>query len=184
MLPPGHVAGGYLVGYAFVRFIEPSLAIEEGRLLIFLAMTAAFAPDLDMFFSFFKVGGMRLATQSANHRLLFTHTPFFWIIVGTVTFFVLGATAMAARIAFVITVGACSHLLLDSIQYGIRWIYPFSKRLYSIRDQGVEFDLPAEGFIAHWIHFLRVYAERFTLTFILEIVLILCALITAFLFPL
>ncbi|MBI4272468.1 metal-dependent hydrolase [Candidatus Uhrbacteria bacterium] len=179
MLPPGHVAGGYLIGYAFVRFFEPSLTSEEEWLLIFLAMAGACAPDLDMFFSFFKVGGMRLATQSANHRLLFTHTPFFWLTFGAGIFFLFGFSESAFRSACVFTLGAFSHLMLDSIQYGIRWLYPFSKQLFSIRDQGVEFDLPRERFFMHWMHFLFAYSRRFALTCLLEIILIIAALIIA-----
>ncbi len=184
MLPPGHVAGGYLVGYAFVRFIEPSLPASQAQFLIFLAMASAFAPDLDMFYSFIKVGNMRLATHRANHRLLFTHTPFFWIICGFGIFLLQGANRQSASIALVITLGALSHLLLDSIQYGIRWLYPISKRLYSVRDQGVEFDLGDEGFVMHWMHMILAYIRRFTLTFAFEMILIVTAIIVALRFPL
>lgn len=176
MLPPGHIAGGYLVGFALARIFEPSLTIDERHGIIFLAMATAFAPDLDMFFSFFKLGSMRLAKGASNHRLLVTHTPFFWLIFGIGVFFALGATAKSGYVALAITLGALSHLVLDSIQYGIQWLYPFSKQLYSIRDRGVELDIEYRGFFTHWAQMTRAYARRFTLTFSLEIILIITAI--------
>lgn len=177
MLPPGHVAGGYLVAVTLTGLISPVLSEQETGLLIAIGMFFGFAPDLDMFISFLRKGEARLGQGEHNHRYLITHTPIFWLFVGTLTALLI-PQPLGWHVGAMMFFGALSHLALDSIQFGIMWVFPFTRRLFALRDSGVEFHLSQDkGFLAHWGEMVAMYARRFTLTFVCEILVIAAALI-------
>ena len=60
MLPTGHVAAGYLTGYALLKFSNSGFTLAQHQQLIFWGMFFGFAPDLDMFFLFFFQAGHQL----------------------------------------------------------------------------------------------------------------------------
>lgn len=179
MLPPGHIAGGYIVALGYVAILQPDIPAKEIDTLLTTAAFFAFAPDLDMFITFFRQRSARLGQKENNHRYLVTHTPFFWLLVSA-SFAVFTPKPFGWHIASVVFLGALSHLILDSIQFGIMWLYPVSRRVYALRDRAVEFHLPPKGFVAHWTDLVIAYARRFTLTFVLEIILIITAVIAFF----
>ena len=68
MLPPGHIAAGYLATKLFLGVVKPELNTTQTDQLLMWGMFFAFAPDLDMFYAFWKVKGLKHTGKTFNHR--------------------------------------------------------------------------------------------------------------------
>lgn len=69
-----------------------------------------------------------------NHREFITHVPLFWFIISLIIFslgFLLDSKFIEV-IALLLLAGTFSHFVFDSIEYGIRWVEPFSKKRLSL----------------------------------------------------
>ena len=84
MLPTGHVAGGYLTGIVLLKILKPEFNPNEINGLIVWAVFFGFAPDLDVFWFFFKNKTMLVAssTNETSHRKFIGHAPLLWLVVG------------------------------------------------------------------------------------------------------
>ena len=184
MLPPGHIAGGYLAGRALLAVFGDPLSWDERLVLVAVCAFFAFAPDLYMLYSF--LGRRKFIASSGSkgsHRQYVTHTPIPWLIAGGLL--ILASPQLYWKMigaAFII--GSWSHFFLDSIQYGIKWLWPISNKLYAFRDRGTEYGLSEKPFLAFWIQFICEYRRAFRLTFVLEIGIIALALLVSGLIPL
>ena len=96
------------------------------------------APDIDILFYFFKKKTLGPGDLSA-HRKYPTHAPVVWFILGVAIFCVSPLLAgVAGSVAFWkiagLLVWLCpwSHLLCDSIDYGVMWLWPFSERQFAL----------------------------------------------------
>jgi hypothetical protein len=49
MLPPGHIAAGYLTALAAIKIFKPDFDQQQINQLLVLGMFWGFAPDLDVF---------------------------------------------------------------------------------------------------------------------------------------
>ncbi|MBI2645072.1 metal-dependent hydrolase [Candidatus Uhrbacteria bacterium] len=175
MLPPGHIAGGYLVVYSLVKIFQPQFSPTEINQLLWYGMFFAFVPDLDMFVSFFRQRSC-IIQKEHNHRKFYSHTPIVWLIVGCMVM-IFAQSLFVVYIGLLIWLASWSHFVFDSLNYGIMWLFPFSRRLFSIRDAGVELEIKERGFFSFWMAFMRNYATRFRLTFFSEIGVVCMALI-------
>jgi len=175
MLPPGHVAAGYLVAESLLRFANPSLGLEELNRLVLWGMFFSFAPDLDSFYSFAKEKAFTVRNPEVNdHRKFWSHAPFVWLCAGLAVYF-LGTNEYIRLLGLLIWACSWSHFLLDSVEYGIMWLWPFSKKTFAIRKmQPLRITEP--GFVGYWLKFLKLYSKF--ITFYLEILV----LASAFLF--
>lgn len=139
MVLPGHLAGGYLATTALISLTGWSFSINELNTLYIIGALAGEIPDIDLFAFYFE---NKFKTQSKEengdkshtHRKYFTHTPLFWIIA-SLSISILGmlfSSIFTFAIGLVILVGTMSHFILDSIDYGITWLKPFSQKRFSI----------------------------------------------------
>lgn len=167
MLPPGHIAGGYLVVYSLVKIFQPQFSQAEINQLFLYGMFFAFAPDLDMFFSFFRQRSFTIQRKH-NHRKFYSHTPIAWFFIGCMVM-LFSKNIFTVYVGLLVWLSSWSHFLFDSLQYGIMWLFPFSKRLFSIKDTGVELEISEKRFFSYWIAFVRNYTTRFRLTFWCEV---------------
>ncbi len=178
MLPTGHIAAGYLTGYALLKFAHPNLTPIESQHLVIWATFFGFAPDIDVFFVFFKTSSLLVAgDEKVNHRKYFTHTPILWLIPGLLIYF-LGANVYIKFIGLALWLGSWSHFLLDSIEHGVMWFWPLSHKAYALKNRDVRLVIPEKNFIKHSWQFLKIYSKR--LSFYLEVLIILTALIIYF----
>jgi hypothetical protein len=79
------------------------------------------------------VDGLR-GNDKRNHREHITHLPLFWLCV-SVVICLIGLVFNSAFIyfaSFVILAGILSHFIFDSIEHGICWLWPFSKKRYCL----------------------------------------------------
>ncbi|HYV33607.1 MAG TPA: metal-dependent hydrolase [Candidatus Limnocylindria bacterium] len=180
MLPPGHIAAGYLVAEVLLKFTHPQLTSAELNQLVCWGMFFGFAPDLDVFWFMIKNRTLRVVSKDASgksHRNSFTHVPLFWLVLGLAVYF-LGATIYWKYFGLLIWLGGWSHMILDSIAFGIPWLSPFSNKFYALTETQEAVDLPEKNIFKYGIHFLKFYSTK--ATFYLEIVVILSAAIVFF----
>ncbi len=174
MLPPGHIAAGALLGYG-VSFLFPNLSPEIRNQLPLLGAFWGFVPDLDEFWIFLKNKNFLVVNNpQRNHRKYFSHAPFLWVYVAVLVF--LSFPTENGKIqAMMILGGSWTHFFLDSFDYGIMWLWPFSEKLYSFRTPGREFVITEKKFLRHTGEFLKLYSKTFT--FYMEIFILFIALI-------
>ncbi len=169
MLPPGHFAGGYLAALGLLTWSGIQIPDEQKPVILLVGSLIGFAPDLDMFRAFRNSKNF-IVTPGENHRAFSTHAPFLWLIAGIVLA-IFAPNPFWKMTGLLVWVAAWSHFFLDSIQYGIMWFWPFSKRLYSFRDTCLEFTIYDTTFIGYWKTFLGEYVRLFRISFLCECVL-------------
>ncbi len=170
MLPPGHVAAGFLTAKALLHFLNPSISPVEETHLIWWGVFFSFAPDLDMFYSFAKEKAFAVRNPLANnHRKLISHAPILWLLAGLGIYFFAQSPYFKT---FGLILWACSwsHFVLDSIEYGIMWLWPFNKRNWALKDAGVDGKIEGENSFKFWLNFLNFY--RTLWTFYAEIIVL------------
>jgi len=172
MLPFGHLAAGYLIADSLAK--ASGLPPNQAASLTWWGIFFAFAPDLDVFYSFWKAGGFTPPDNSHNHRGYFTHGPLLWLTAGS-CLFLFGPTAYWRFLGLLLWLCSWSHFVLDSGRTGVPWLWPFRRRLYAFREPGVVEGNPAKGFFPYWLNMLRLYKEKAPLVFWLEIALVLVA---------
>ena len=178
MLPPGHIAAGYLAASAYESIFHPVLTINQNRNLLWIGALAGFIPDIDMFFAFFKVGAWRIDAKKADHRSFFTHYPALWLLTSLIIFIVgkILSNVFVQSISIVIFLGTLSHFILDSLDSGngIKWLWPFSDRLYTIKNNSLV--THSDNFFTYWFGLIGLYFKKAKVTAILEIILIISAI--------
>jgi len=170
MLPPGHVAGGYLLA----RLVSLAVPALVSPLFFILTAVFAFVPDLDMFVVFAKAKKFVNQEQDTSlHRRFISHSPLVYLAIYIAWLVIFPNSALIAH-AFIL--GTWSHFLLDSFapaKDSIRWLYPFSKKPYGLNfDEAIVVTEP--NFYKHWLDFVHRYTKVFS--FKLEVILILLAL--------
>lgn len=179
MLPPGHIAAGYLATYSLLKLTGHNFDVQQINQLLFWGMFFGFVPDLDMFVAFAKIKGFSIKMDKFDHRKFVTHAPLIWLAAGLAVYFPT-ENLFTKFVGFIILAGAGSHLFLDTLQYGIMWLWPFSNRLYAFKDREKKITQPSadkRGFFAYWLEFLWLYMTKAKLSFYLESLIIIIALL-------
>ncbi|MBL8030518.1 MAG: metal-dependent hydrolase [Candidatus Doudnabacteria bacterium] len=176
MLPPGHIAAGFLTSVALVKLTNSSAEVSNINQFYLWGMFWGFAPDFDNFLAFYRMKSWwyKQGSDGGMHRKFYSHIPVLWLLVGVLAY-VLAPSAYWKTMALLMLFGSFSHFLLDSIEFGVKWLWPFSERLYALKNAGVNKEIRAEGFLNFWFSFLLLYKTR--PTFFLELLVIASALI-------
>lgn len=172
MLPPGHIAAGYLVSYGLLSISPFTFSANQTEILLLAGSFFGFAPDLDMFYAFSKAHGFTIPGKHINHRRFITHAPLLWFLAAMLVVF-FSRDPFVIYLGILIWLGSWSHFLLDSFNVGIMWLWPFSNELLATRNAGKKESNPVKGFFSHWIWMVNHYIKTSRITFCLEIVLIL-----------
>lgn len=172
MLPPGHVAAGYLVTEAILHFAKPDVSPAQLNHLLWWGVFFSFAPDLDNFVAFAKVHAWwyKPEVDSTIHRKFYSHVPLLWLFAGLLIY-LLASSTYVRYIGVLLWIGSWIHFILDSIDYGVMWLWPFNKEVWALRNRGVGGSIKANGFFDYWSRMVRAYMTRWT--FYLEVVIIL-----------
>lgn len=176
MLPPGHIAAGYLTAYGLVKLIQPEIDPSAVRDMYLWGMFWGFAPDLDNFFAFWKMKSWwyKGGSDSGMHRKFYSHVPVLWLLAGVILYFLV-SSAYWKMVVVLLVLGSFSHFVLDSIEFGVKWLWPFSDKLVALVNPGVKKDIQANGFFSYWLTFLSYYKSR--PTFFLEIIILISAVL-------
>lgn len=173
MLPPGHIAAGYLTAYGLTHLPNSSLTPNETNALLVAGAILGTLPDIDFIPFFVSRKSMRF-TDEDSHRRYITHTPILWLIVGLII-------ALAAPNAFIWTLGlliwlaSWGHFIGDSIEHGVRWFWPLSKRYFSLGNYPDRDLNTGKTLLNHYWGIVKIYLKK-SRTFPLEAVLTLTAL--------
>jgi hypothetical protein len=176
MLPFGHIAAGYLTAELLIEVAKPALSINQLHELLWFGALIGFVPDLDMFYAFWRAKSFQHSGQDFNHREFISHAPLLWLFIA-ILIIVFAPNLFVRYLGLLVWLGTWSHFLLDSGSFGVRWLYPFSKRFYALKSPGVKHVNPATTFFAHWWHSLKSYYQENRLAFYVEILLVVTALI-------
>ena len=116
--------------------------------------------------------------DSSMHRKFYTHIPILWLAAGLIIYF-LSSDIYFKIFGLLVWVGSWTHFLLDSIEYGVMWLWPFNKEVWAVKDRGViKRSVNANNFFGYWMSYLRYYVTRWT--FFVEVLIILTTLIIYF----
>jgi membrane-bound metal-dependent hydrolase YbcI (DUF457 family) len=174
MLPPGHVAAGYLVGRVLLNFLPSGLSVNEQSQIIWWTMFFSFAPDIDMFFSFFRERKFIIQdTKGNNHRQYYSHAPILWLVLALCIFIATDSTYVK-YFSLALLFGSFSHFILDSIEYGIMWLWPINKKVYAFKKLSESTPNLKTTFLSYWWNFVKAYTRK--ITFYFEIIIILLAI--------
>jgi len=173
MLPPGHIAAGYLTAYGFIHLSNSPFTPHETNILLLAGAILGALPDIDII-PFFKGRATLYFTGSDTHRRYITHAPVLWLILG-LTIALEAPNPFIRDIGLLIWLAPWGHFVGDSIEYGVRWLWPFSKRYFSLGSYPNR-DLKSEkNLVQHYWGIIKIYSRK-SLTFPLEVVLVLTAL--------
>jgi len=169
-----------LAARAVLFFANAVLSPVQTASLLAIGTLAGEAPDIDLIFFYFN---QRSATSKKmdSHRSYPTHAPMAWLIACLAV--VLGGhiagSAFAELVGWMILAGSWSHFTLDSIEYGIRWLWPFTNRRFCLKEVP-EFvsDKPSGTLSYYWALVTTAYLKQ--ITFYFEIAIVLAALWAAF----
>lgn len=179
MLPPGHIAAGYLTGYALLNIVKPDLPVDQLQQLLWWGTFFGFAPDFDNFIAFAKVKSWwyRRNVDNGIHRKFYSHVPVLWLVAGLLVY-IFSGDVYWKTVGLMLWLGSWSHFILDSIEYGVMWLWPFNSEVWALKDRGIKREISANGFLQYWWSFLKYYTSRWT--FYCEIFIILITFIIYF----
>src|SRR5579863_61702 len=139
MLPPGHIAAGFLTTKVLLDIAHPALSQNQQNQLLWWGMLFGFSPDLDTFLAFAKEKAFVITNPNNSHRKLFTHAPLSWLLAG-LTVMLFARNLYWQWVGLLLWTCSWSHFLLDTIQYGIMWLWPFSSKIYAFTDKELNYN--------------------------------------------
>lgn len=173
MLPPGHVAAGFLSAQALLQTIKPGLSAAQEQNLLWWGAFWAFAPDLDIFWAFFKAKSFYYNQKDNSvHRQFLTHIPLLWLIPALLIY-LFAQSQYWQMFGLVMWAGSWSHFLLDSLEYGVMWLWPVNRQVWALKNSGVKHQFSGDTFWDYWKNFLKYYCR--SLTFYSEVAVLLAA---------
>lgn len=175
MLPPGHIAAGYLVAKVYETIFHPHISLIQSKQLLWLGALFGFLPDLDMFLAFFNLKSFTIQPEKADHRAYLTHIPYLWLLLGVIIWIIgkIFGSVFTSSIGIVLFLSTWSHFILDSIYFGVQWLWPFSKKcfaLFNIRPGAIK--SIDSSFFGYWSTFIKNYYIEQRVTAYLELLLI------------
>ncbi len=181
MLPPGHIAGGYITAKFVLSSLNYNLPVDDLRLLSLIGMFFSFAPDLDFFAAFVKTKSFKIENDKVSHRKFFTHAPLVWFVAAMLIFFI-ATDPFFKALVLMVWVGSWTHFILDS-EWGVMWLWPFSKKFYPFSESYYQRKYLEESTIKEggfWRYWLSVAKREYRkIGGFLEIILIILALALA-----
>ncbi|MFA6463508.1 MAG: metal-dependent hydrolase [Candidatus Paceibacterota bacterium] len=175
MLPSGHFAAGYLVSTALVKMTDINLSISQVNVITIIGIFSAVAPDLDLVYYFIRKKKGKL-NKNESHRFYVTHAPILWLILGLGIYF-FGGTEFWQMVGLAVWIGSWSHFILDSIEFGIPWLWPISKKVFALkRDIPETADHGTKIIRSQWDFIINTYPKM--ITSFVEILIIAFAVIT------
>ena len=190
MILPGHLAVGYLAAETVLKLAPAGLlSTSQTAWLLTIGILASEGPDLDLLLYYFserkhfrnQQTGQSPNKRRQSHRDYITHAPLFWVLVSaaiSVIGIIFHSTFMSWS-GLMVFVGSWSHLLMDSVEDGVLWLWPWHKRHLAVfYPTAPDWSGPRGGVGYCWYVIHKVYPRR--LTFYLELFMTALALWVAF----
>jgi len=182
MVLPGHIAGGYLATTALLAITHTSFSPLQTGVLLTTGILAAEAPDIDLFW-FYLAHRYSRGKKPQSHRDYLTHAPIIWLALSLVIVIIgfIASSQFTSLIGWAILTGSWSHFLLDSIEYGVMWLWPFSRERFAVRHipEAPEEEINQRaGSIPYYFEFIyKTYIRN--VTFYAEIAVVILAIYVA-----
>lgn len=178
MVLPGHLSGGYLITKGVLSLLHPAFSVTKINTLLLIGTLAGEFPDIDLIFFYFAGKNPKIG-KDEDHRDYITHTPLLWLIIsGLISLTgILISSSFIKYLGLVILCGSWSHLLLDSIEYGVMWLWPLSSKRYCLTKKVPEANtVAAPGSLQSHLQYMKgAYLK--TWSFWAEIIITVVALI-------
>jgi hypothetical protein len=183
MVLPGHIGGGFLTTTFLLRITHAGMIMSSPEILTLtiIGTLAGDFPDIDLLRFYFDQ--KKSSTNKVNdHRDYITHAPLFWLILCTLISGVglIFNSLFIIYLGIVILGGSWTHLILDSIEYGVAWLWPYSRRHFSLFKNKPSNTMTARPgtMLSHWQFIKGMYLK--TWTFWAELLVTLVAIIIFF----
>lgn len=155
MVLPGHLAGGYIAATALLALSHAALSPHETLGIIVIGTLAGEAPDIDLAWFSFKHLILK-SRDKDDHRNYVTHAPAVWLLISLV---IAGAGFLAGSlfiefIGWAVLVGSWSHFILDSIEHGVMWLWPFSKKRFCLIKHAEKEEPESRGSVGYYWRFI------------------------------
>jgi membrane-bound metal-dependent hydrolase YbcI (DUF457 family) len=170
MVLPGHLAAGFITTTALIAGIHPDLSSAQIQMLVVFGTLAGDLPDIDVAYHMLNKHTTE-PKDLGDHRYYMTHAPLFWLIVGLTIFF-LSDSVFMQTIGILTWLCSWSHLLCDSIEHGVMWLWPLSKKRFALRKVPETLPGACDSF---WNCLFKTYFK--TVTFYIEIIMCVVAII-------
>ncbi len=169
MILPGHLAAGYITTYSLLALVHPDLTLVQKDILLVWGTLCGDLPDIDIFYSMVRKFSTKPMVLD-GHRKYITHAPIVWLILGLALYFVF-TNPLYKYMGLLVWLGAWTHLLCDSVDHGVRWLWPFSEKRFSLIPPPEHEEPRSSSY--RWADLFRGY---FTIaTFYLEIFMVVLA---------
>src|SRR5437868_1384261 len=124
MVLPGHLAGGYLAARALLSLSHAAFTPGQMLALYIIGTLAGDGPDIDLIWYSFKHRVLR-STENDSHRDYLTHAPIVWLAISLLIVLAgsLVSSSFVEFIGWIILCGSWTHLIFDSIEYGVMWLW-------------------------------------------------------------
>jgi inner membrane protein len=156
---PGHFFGGYLA----VRVSCKLAKVDISRRLLTFAILAGMLIDFDVLLA--PLYGM----FPHQHHMFLTHTPFFWEIVFIILYLIFRKfKPQYIKYLFPFAIAIFFHLVLDTPEDGIAWLYPFDKTLYGLYYVGQ--DVPLRMWVNRYLTTPVALAQEFLVAIVALVV--------------
>ena len=150
---PGHFFGAYF----FVRVFSKLTGTRVTTRLLTLAILAAIVIDADVLLA--PLYGM----QPYQHHRFITHTPFFWAVTFLILYlFLRKYKPQYKNYVIIFAFAIFSHLILDTPEDGIAWLFPLDNNLYGL--YFVSQDKPLPIWIDRYLTTPVTIAQEFLVT--------------------
>jgi hypothetical protein len=178
MVLPGHLAAGYLITKGLLDLAPGVFSPTQTTVLLIIGTLFGDGPDIDLIWFYFA--NKYWHKDKKSHRDYFTHKPIVWLSLSIAVFLVglAVSSTIVQFLALVILASSCGHFIIDTIEGGVRWLWPFSSKKFELIKIVDADPLPGmiRGTFPHYLYVLRfVYIKR--VSFYLEILVTLIALV-------
>lgn len=188
MVLPGHLAGGYITTSIILNFVSIPLTSADLAVIYTVGILSGEIPDIDLLL-FYLEKNKNKHKHRQTHRDFITHIPLFWFVFCLTIFFIgfLITSKFIMLLSAVILAGTFSHFILDSLEYGIQWFKPFSKRrycLFAIKEieaferQSQHDNIKIGSLRFYWNYVTKIYIKQ--VSFYAELLVVAIALIMIF----
>jgi len=181
MVLPGHLAGGYLITSALLGIFQPGFSHGQINALLIIGTLAGELPDVDTVFPVIS-HLLNRKPRKESHREHITHAPLFWLAISVVVVIVglFASSAFIRWIGVLVLAGTWTHFLLDSIEWGIWWLWPFSSKRFFMRNAKDDhlYSSPSGTLSNYWEFTSGPYLK--TATFYFELLVTAAALVVLF----
>ncbi len=141
----GHIPAGYIL----TKMVQKNMRTTK---YLLVGLVASILPDIDMFYFYL------IDNKQNLHHSYWIHIPFYWFIIGAVTFLAIWLINKkeyyVAAIIFFSNIFL--HLLLDTIVGKIEWLYPFTDQAFYWFEVPSVYAFWVYNFIFHWTFLLEV----------------------------